>query len=151
MRVGWEHNLILFSPRDCATASTVANLPGHLSPIVSLLKLQKWRSLEVQKKYQKHRIVEMISKIISVPTVVCTLELIWWKWYLIWTIGTPLFGGKVNSDGELDGVAVVRAGIFDDIRILDERKPDVEIYTISRLKWINPVEGAHQFSGMFSL
>ncbi|KAJ5295360.1 hypothetical protein PENANT_c001G06111 [Penicillium antarcticum] len=64
--------------------------------------------------------------------------------------GTPLFGRKTNG-GQADDVTVLRAGIFDDIGILDERKPDVEIYTISRLKWLAPVEGAHQFSGMFSL
>ncbi|KAJ5770571.1 uncharacterized protein N7511_002622 [Penicillium nucicola] len=67
--------------------------------------------------------------------------------------GTPLFGRQISDaepNGEPDGVTVLRAGILDDVGILDERKPDLEIYTISRLKWVTPVEGAHQFSGMFS-
>ncbi|OJJ78723.1 GFA family protein [Aspergillus glaucus CBS 516.65] len=65
--------------------------------------------------------------------------------------GTPLFGRKIKSDGDSDEITIIRAGIFDDIRILNERKPEAEIYTDRRLKWVNPVEGADQFSGMLSL
>jgi hypothetical protein len=64
------------------------------------------------------------------------------------TAGTPLFGRKINSDGSPYGLTVVRAGIFDDTRVLNEQKPEVEIYTSRRLTWTNPVEGADQLDGM---
>lgn len=65
-------------------------------------------------------------------------------------IGTPLFGRKVNAAGEPDETTVVRAGILDDAGQLNEQKPQVEIYTASRLEWISPIEGARQFKGMMS-
>ncbi|KAJ5524742.1 hypothetical protein N7494_011392 [Penicillium frequentans] len=62
--------------------------------------------------------------------------------------GTPLYGWKIKPDGEPNEVTVVRAGIFDDIEMLDQRKPEAELFCGSRLKWMNPIEGAAQFSGM---
>ncbi|PYI01628.1 hypothetical protein BO78DRAFT_411306 [Aspergillus sclerotiicarbonarius CBS 121057] len=62
--------------------------------------------------------------------------------------GTPLYGQKINSYGQPDQITIVRAGIFDDERILNEQKPEVEIYTDRRSPWISPVEGAAQCSGM---
>ncbi|KAJ5323167.1 hypothetical protein N7452_011456 [Penicillium brevicompactum] len=59
--------------------------------------------------------------------------------------GTPLYGHKINPDGEPDGTTIIRAGIFDDGRIVRNRKPDAEIFTERRPTWINPVEGAAQF------
>ncbi|KAJ5386804.1 hypothetical protein N7509_009345 [Penicillium cosmopolitanum] len=64
--------------------------------------------------------------------------------------GTPLFGRKINSAGEPDETTVVRAGILDDAEKLNEQKPQVEIYTDTRLEWISPIEGASQFKGMLS-
>lgn len=66
-------------------------------------------------------------------------------------IGTPLFGRKIKADGNPDETTIVRAGIFDDVQLLDERKPEAELYTDRRLKWANRVEEAGQFSGMLSL
>ena len=63
------------------------------------------------------------------------------------TLGTPLYGGALSKDGELETV-VMRAGIFDDQDILHQCKPIVEIYTCQRLKWIAPAEGCQQFEGM---
>lgn len=63
-------------------------------------------------------------------------------------IGTPLFGQRLDPDGGLNEVTVVRAGIFDDLEMLNERKPDLELYTDRRLHWESPIEGAVQFSGM---
>ncbi|RAL03345.1 GFA family protein [Aspergillus ibericus CBS 121593] len=62
--------------------------------------------------------------------------------------GTPLYGQKINEDGQPDQVTIVRAGVFDDERLMEERKPEVEIYTDRRLPWISPVEGAAQCRGM---
>lgn len=66
-------------------------------------------------------------------------------------LGTPLFGRKIKPDGHPNDVTVVRAGIFDDLQMLNERKPEAEIYTDRRLEWLNPIEGAAQFSGMLPL
>lgn len=57
----------------------------------------------------------------------------------------------MKSDGDPGEITIVRAGIFDDIQLLNERKPEAEIYTERRLKWVNPIEGADQFSGMLPL
>ncbi|KAJ5646463.1 hypothetical protein N7490_002835 [Penicillium lividum] len=65
--------------------------------------------------------------------------------------GTPLFGHRINADGSRAEITVVRAGIFDDIRLLDQSKPGVELYSESRLKWLCAVEGAIQVSGMMPL
>ncbi|OQE46543.1 hypothetical protein PENCOP_c001G04082 [Penicillium coprophilum] len=62
--------------------------------------------------------------------------------------GTPLFGRKIESNGEPNEVTVVRAGIFDDLEILNEQKPQVEIYAERRVKWVCPIEGAAQVDGM---
>ena len=63
-------------------------------------------------------------------------------------IGTPLFGRKINSDGNAGEVTVVRAGMFDDAQVLNEGKPEVEIYTDRRLKWLTPIQGADQVGEM---
>jgi len=47
-------------------------------------------------------------------------------------------------------MTVIRAGIFDDADLLDQTKPEVEIYTERRLKWVVPTEGAGQVEGMLS-
>ncbi|PYH92885.1 hypothetical protein BO71DRAFT_400200 [Aspergillus ellipticus CBS 707.79] len=65
--------------------------------------------------------------------------------------GTSLYGRKINADGEPDEVTVVRAGIFDDAEILNEQKPQAELFTDRRLKWVDPIEGAAQFGGMLPL
>ena len=62
-------------------------------------------------------------------------------------IGTPLYGGGLSKEEELETV-VMRAGIFDDQDLLHQCKPIVEIYTCHRLNWIAPVEGCQQFEGM---
>ncbi|KAF1352497.1 Mss4-like protein, partial [Delphinella strobiligena] len=71
--------------------------------------------------------------------------------YFCGDCGTPLFGRKIKADGEFYEIMVVRAGIFDDENLLNERKPEAELYTPRRLKWVDPVEGAAQVSGMWKL
>ncbi|KAJ5184559.1 hypothetical protein N7491_007574 [Penicillium cf. griseofulvum] len=65
--------------------------------------------------------------------------------------GTPLFGRRINPNGDFGEATVVRAGIFDDVEIMNEREPAVEIYTERRVKWICPVEGAAQVNGMLPI
>ena len=48
----------------------------------------------------------------------------------------------------MEDITVVRAGIFDDSRILNEWKPQAELYTDRRVEWVKPVEGAAQVCGM---
>jgi hypothetical protein len=42
----------------------------------------------------------------------------------------------------------VRAGIFDDLKGMQFGKPQLEIYTVQRLEWVEPIEGCMQFDGM---
>jgi hypothetical protein len=70
------------------------------------------------------------------------------KHFLTKPLGTPLFGLKMKPDGTPDEITIVRAGIFDDIEVLNQQKPAAELYTNGRVKWINPIEGTDQFIGM---
>ncbi|KAK2755737.1 hypothetical protein FQN54_005887 [Arachnomyces sp. PD_36] len=70
------------------------------------------------------------------------------KNYFCSDCGTPLYGYKVNSEGTPDQTAILRAGILDDIGVLNEHKPEAEIYTDGRVCWVSPTEGTGQFSGM---
>lgn len=54
----------------------------------------------------------------------------------------------MKSNGTPDETVILRAGILDDIGILNEHEPKVEIYTDGRVSWISPAEGANQFTGM---
>lgn len=67
------------------------------------------------------------------------------------TLGTPLYGLRMKSDGFPDETTVLRAGIFDDIEILNQRKPEAEIFTTGRVRWMSPMEGTAQFIGMVPL
>lgn len=57
----------------------------------------------------------------------------------------------MKSSGTPDETIILRAGILDDIGILNEHKPQAEIYTNGRVSWINPAEGANQCIGMLPL
>lgn len=57
----------------------------------------------------------------------------------------------MKSTGTPDETIILRAGILDDIGILNEHKPKAEIYTDGRVSWISPAEGADQFIGMLPL
>jgi hypothetical protein len=57
----------------------------------------------------------------------------------------------MNSEGVLDETTILRAGIFDDIGVLNQRRPEAEIYTSGRVAWMSPMEGTDQFVGMVPL
>lgn len=67
------------------------------------------------------------------------------------TLGTPLYGQKMASQGVPDEITVVRAGIFDVIEVLNQYKPEAELYATERVSWVSPVEGAAQITGMMPL
>ena len=134
----------------------VPNLLELPIPTTLSSKAQSWISPETRKKWQKHQIAGIRSQIISVETVVCiithNIRLRDKKQqHLTKALGTPIFGRKTNSSGDPNEITIIRAGIFDDMQILNERKPEAEIYTDRRLKWLSPIEGADQFSGMLPL
>jgi hypothetical protein len=93
----------------------------------------------------------MPLRITSVLTVVCIILNFGEDKQLTKVIGSPLFGRKIDPNGDCDKTIVIRAGIFDDKGILNERTPVVEIYTKQRLNWVSPIEGADQFTGMLPL
>ncbi|KAJ5834251.1 hypothetical protein N7447_000277 [Penicillium robsamsonii] len=64
--------------------------------------------------------------------------------------GTPIFGHKIKPNGDRNEVTVVRAGIFD-VEMLNEGKPQLEVFTERRVKWVCPVEGATQVDGMLPI
>ncbi|GES63435.1 copper amine oxidase [Aspergillus terreus] len=64
--------------------------------------------------------------------------------------GTPMFGRKVMPDGKVDEITILRAGIFDD-EVLNEWKPEGELFTDRRLEWVSPLEGVEQYKGMLPL
>ncbi|KAA8649329.1 GFA family protein [Aspergillus tanneri] len=70
------------------------------------------------------------------------------KNYFCSDCGTPLYGLRMKSSGVPDEITIVRAGIFDDIGVLNQYKPEAEIYINGRVRWIDSVEGADQFIGM---
>ncbi|PKX89641.1 GFA family protein [Aspergillus novofumigatus IBT 16806] len=73
------------------------------------------------------------------------------KNYFCGDCGTSLYGLRMNSDGDPEETTILRAGILDDIDVLNERKPESEIFTSGRVSWMSPVEGTAQFDGMVPL
>lgn len=64
-------------------------------------------------------------------------------------LGTPLYGMRVDSDGAAVGdITVLRAGIFDDLGVLNKHKPELEIYINGRVNWLTTIGGADEFDGM---
>ncbi|KIW89295.1 uncharacterized protein Z519_10148 [Cladophialophora bantiana CBS 173.52] len=53
-----------------------------------------------------------------------------------------------KSSGISDGVAVMIGGVDGD-EVLHASKPQVEIYTSNRPKWVTPIEGADQEEGIW--
>ena len=67
------------------------------------------------------------------------------------SLGSPLHGQRMKSPGVPAEITVVRAGIFDDVELLNQYKPEAELYTTRRVAWVSPVEGASQATGMMPL
>lgn len=67
------------------------------------------------------------------------------------SLGTPIYGQRTEASGELADVTIIRAGVFDDPNIMNQRRPVAELYTKNRVDWISPVEDAEQFHGMMPL
>lgn len=62
--------------------------------------------------------------------------------------GTPIYGFKIKPSGDEDEILIVRSGIFDDMELLNEKRPVAELYVKGRVGWVCPLEGTQQFEGM---
>ena len=51
------------------------------------------------------------------------------------------FGGK-------DGMRIIKAGILDDVSIINSTKPGAELFAPERVSWVPSLEGAGQLDGM---
>jgi hypothetical protein len=65
--------------------------------------------------------------------------------------GTPLYGFRIEPSGAADDIVIVRAGIFDELEVLNARRPVAELYINGRVSWMCPLEGTAQFEGMLPL
>lgn len=63
--------------------------------------------------------------------------------------GTPLYG--INSAKALEGVTVLRGGIFDDLEVLNLNEPKAELFIGGRVRWVSPIKGTEQCAGMLAL
>jgi len=61
--------------------------------------------------------------------------------------GTTLFRYG-DSFGGVDGMRLIKAGILDDVGVINQMKPGGELFAPERIKWVAPIEGAGQMEGM---
>ncbi|KAI1611591.1 Mss4-like protein [Exophiala viscosa] len=63
--------------------------------------------------------------------------------------GTTLFRYG-DSFGGKDGMRIIKAGVLDDVSVVNSAKPTGELYSNERIQWVEPVQGADQTKGMGS-
>jgi hypothetical protein len=61
--------------------------------------------------------------------------------------GTTLFRYG-DSFGGPDGMRIIKAGILDDVNIINSTKPGAELFAPDRVKWVSALEGAGQIEAM---
>lgn len=62
-------------------------------------------------------------------------------------IGTTLFRYG-DSFGGVDGMRIIKAGILDDVNVINSIKPGAELFAPERVSWVSEVGGANQVEGM---
>jgi hypothetical protein len=55
--------------------------------------------------------------------------------------GTTLFRHG-EAFGGINGMRVIKAGILDDLNIINNTKPGAELFAPERVKWVTPLDGA---------
>ena len=55
--------------------------------------------------------------------------------------GTTLFRHG-EAFGGINGMRVIKAGILDDVNIINDTKPGAELFTPGRVKWVAALDGA---------
>lgn len=66
---------------------------------------------------------------------------------IILFIGTTLYRYG-DSFGGKDGMRIVKAGILDDVNLINNAKPSAELFAPERIKWVAPIDGAGQVEAM---
>ncbi|KIV95677.1 hypothetical protein PV10_03301 [Exophiala mesophila] len=61
--------------------------------------------------------------------------------------GTTLFRYG-DSFGGVDGMRIIKAGILDDVNVINSIKPGAELFSNERVSWVSAVEGAGQVNNM---
>lgn len=62
-------------------------------------------------------------------------------------IGTTLFRYG-DSFGGPSGMRIIKAGILDDVNIINNTKPGAELFAPERISWVEKIEGAQQQDAM---
>ncbi|KAK5171664.1 hypothetical protein LTR04_000029 [Oleoguttula sp. CCFEE 6159] len=58
-------------------------------------------------------------------------------------------GSTLFRDGPtFPGMKVIKVGVIDDVKAMDEAKPGVELYAPTRVAWVPEIQGADQKDGM---
>ncbi|KAK5309994.1 hypothetical protein LTR70_009817 [Exophiala xenobiotica] len=53
-----------------------------------------------------------------------------------------------DTFGGIDGMMIVKAGILDDVNVINSTKPGAELYAPGRVQWVAALEGANQVDAM---
>ena len=62
-------------------------------------------------------------------------------------LGTTLYRYG-DTFGGIDGMRVIKAGILDDVNIINSTKPGAELFAPERVSWVAGLEGAGQIDAM---
>lgn len=69
------------------------------------------------------------------------------EYALIHTVGTTLYRYG-DSFGGIDGMRIIKAGVLDDINVINSIKPSTELFAPERVSWVNEIDGANQVPAM---
>jgi len=61
--------------------------------------------------------------------------------------GTTLFRWGETFGGK-DGMRIIKAGVLDDVNIINNTKPGAELFAPERVKWVPALDGAGQLDAM---
>ncbi|EXJ95331.1 hypothetical protein A1O1_00451 [Capronia coronata CBS 617.96] len=61
--------------------------------------------------------------------------------------GTTLFRYG-DTFGGVDGMRLIKAGILDDITVINDQKPGAEFFAPQRVEWVAAIDGAGQVEAM---
>ena len=57
--------------------------------------------------------------------------------------GTTLYRWG-DSFGGKDGMRIIKAGVMDDVDVINNTKPGAELFAPERIKWVGAIDGAGQ-------
>lgn len=62
-------------------------------------------------------------------------------------VGTTVYRWGDSFGGEA-GMRIIKAGVMDDVDLINNTKPGAELYASERIRWVAAVEGANQMDGV---